>query len=99
MRPPVVARIQTDANHFRLRPLADLVAPLVVAIHKQRSVCRQQIRQRALLLRHPREVAKKLQMLAPDVRDDAELRGNHFHQRRQFTGMIRADFEHRGAMR
>ena len=38
-------------------------------------------------------------MLAPDVRDDAELRLDHLHQRRQFAGMIRADFQHGGLMR
>ena len=48
--------------------------------------------------RHARRVAKEFQMFPANVRNDAEVRMDHFHQRRNFAGMICADFEHRRLM-
>ncbi len=99
LRAPVVFFAKADADNFRFRARRDFFRPFVVAVHKQFSVRRQQFRQPAFFLRHARDIAKKFQMLAPDVRDDAELRLNHFHERREFARMIRAGFQHRGLMR
>ena len=76
-----------------------MLRPFVVTIDKEPAVRRQQFREPAFFLRHARQVAKKFQMLAANVRQHAVFRLNHFHQRREFTRMIRPRFEHRGLVR
>ena len=98
-RPPVVFFTESDPHDRRARAPDDLLRPFVVAIDKELSVRRQQFREPAFFLRHARQVAKKFQMLAADVRQHAVFRLNHFHQRREFARMIRARFEHRRPVR
>ncbi len=99
LRAPVVFFAEADADHLRLGPGRDFFRPFVVAVQKQFSVRRQQFRQPAFFPRDAGDIAKKFQMLAPDVRNHAELRLDHFHQRREFAGMIRAGFQHGGLVR
>src|SRR5206468_7019265 len=40
------------------------------------------------------EIAKKLEVLPPNIGQHTKPRLNHAQQRRQFTGMVRPDFEH-----
>ena len=96
---PIIFFAKADADNLRFRPRRDFVRPLAVAVQKQFPIRREQFRKPAFFLRHAGDIAKKFQMLAPDARDDAELRRNHFHQRREFAGMIRAGFQHRRLMR
>ena len=99
LRAPVVLFAKADAHNCRFRPRRNFFRPLVVAVQKQFSVRRQQFGKRTFFLRHARDVAKEFQVLAPDVRDDAKLRCNHFHERREFARMIRARFQSRRLMR
>ncbi len=98
-RAPVVFFAETDANNFRFCSRNNFFRPFVVAVHKKFSVRRQQFREPAFFLRDARDIAKKFQMLATDVRQHAEFRLDHFHERRQFARMIRAGFQHGGLMR
>ena len=99
LRAPVVFLTRPDADNFRLCARGDFLRPLIAAIDEKFSVRRQQFCQPAFFPRHPRDVAKKFQMLAADVRQHTELRPDHAHERREFARMIRAGFQHGGLMR
>ena len=96
---PLALVAKTNLHDLCTRACRQLRGIGIVAIQKKFSIRREQFRQRALLLRHAFEVAKKFEMLTANARDDSEARLDHLHQRRKFTGMIRARLQHRRLMR
>ena len=97
-RHPIIGFAESDTHHPRPAPPDNGFGPGIVAVDEKRSFGWEGFGHGPFLPGHAGEVSKKLQVLAGNIGDHAKMRGHHAEQRRQFTGMIGACFEHGGLM-
>ena len=95
---PVIARPEANPDTGRLGTAHDCWSPFAIAIQEELPCCRQDLCQSPFLLLDSGEVAEKLQMLAPNVGQQAMTGLHQPEERKEFTGVIGAHLQDRGAV-
>src|SRR6266704_2960293 len=96
---PMIALTEARPHHRGTGAFGDDGSELIVAIDEKFAGRRQQFRQPAFFAGHGFETAKEFKMFAANRSNHAIMGMNHFHERREFARMVRADLKHSSLMR